>query len=234
MPSWLGSGHKKLPPEDIISFPNGLLDLRDNKLHPPDASFFTTAALGFDYVSEAPEPVEWKRFLAQIYDGDDRDGEIQQTQEIFGYLLTADVSLEKAFFFIGPRRSGKGTMMRMLQHLLAITAMAGPTLKSLGTQFGLQPLIGKQVAVVDDLRVGSPKETDVLIENVLKITGRGFFTIDRKFTTAWEGTLPIKLVFISNVMPKLGDDSGALASRFVINRHEPGGQGAGGKGPRRR
>jgi P4 family phage/plasmid primase-like protien len=216
-PSWLGASAHKLPPEHIISFPNGLLDLRNNKLHPPDPSFFTTAALGFDYVANAPEPVEWKKFLAQIYAGDDCGGEVQQVQEIFAYLLTADVSLEKAFFFIGPRRSGKGTMMRVLQHLLASTAVAGPTLKSLGTQFGLQPLIGKQVAIVDDLRVGSPKDTESLIENMLKITGRGLFTIDRKFTTAWEGALPIKLVFISNVMPRFADDSGALASRFVIS-----------------
>jgi putative DNA primase/helicase len=214
-PSWLGGGRDELPPEHIISFPNGLLDLRDNKLHPPDPCFFTTAALGFNYLAAAPEPVEFKRFLEQIYESD--ESEIQLAQEIFGYLLSGDTSLEKAFFFIGPRRSGKGTMMRVLQHLLATSAVAGPTLKSLGTQLGLQPLIGKQVAIVDDLRVSSPKETDLLVENILKITGRGHFTIDRKFTTAWEGTLPVKLVFVSNVMPKLGDDSGAVASRFVIS-----------------
>lgn len=215
-PSWLDGGNK-LPPEHLISFPNGILDLRDNRLHPPDPSFFTMAALGFDYVAEAPEPVNWKQFLGEIYAGDDCENEMQQVQEIFGYLLTADVSHQKALFFIGPKRSGKGTMLRMLQHLLAPSAVAGPTLKSLGSQFGLQPLIGKQVAIVDDLRVGSPKDTEVLIENMLKITGRGLFTIDRKFTTAWEGTLPLKLVLISNVMPKLGDDSGALASRFIIS-----------------
>jgi putative DNA primase/helicase len=55
----------------------------------------------------------------------------------------------------------------------------------------------------------------VLIENVLKITGKGLFTIDRKFKSAWTGTLPVKLLMLSNVMPKLGDDSGALASRFI-------------------
>lgn len=214
-PSWLDGGREKLPPEEIISFPNGLLDLRDNKLYPPDPSFFTTAALGFDYVAEATEPVQFKQFLEEIYGGD--ESEVQLVQEIFGYLLTADTSLEKAFFFIGPRRSGKGTMMRILQHLLAKTAVAGPTLKSLCTQFGLAPLIGKQVAVVDDLRVSSPKDTDLLAENMLKITGRGHFTIDRKFMTAWEGALPVKLVFVSNVMPKLADDSGALASRFIIS-----------------
>jgi P4 family phage/plasmid primase-like protien len=215
-PSWL-DGENKPQPAHLISFPNGLLDLRDNRLHPPDPSFFTTAALGFNYVAEAPPPVNWSQFLSEIYAGDDCENEMQQVQEIFGYLLTADVSHQKAFFFIGPKRSGKGTMLRMLQHLLAPSAVAGPTLKSLGSQFGLQPLIGKQVAVIDDLRVGSSKDTEVLIENMLKITGRGHFTIDRKFTTAWEGTLPLKLVLLSNVMPKLGDDSGALASRFIIS-----------------
>jgi P4 family phage/plasmid primase-like protien len=214
-PSWLNGETR--PPEHLISFPNGILDLRDNRLHPPDPSFFTIAALGFDYVATAPEPINWKRFLSEIYAGEDCDNEIEQVQEMFGYLLTSDVSQEKAFFFIGAKRSGKGTMLRMLQSLLASSAVAGPTLKSLGAQFGLQPLIGKQVAIVDDLRVGSAKDTEVLIENVLKITGRGWFTIDRKYTAAWEGTLPVKLVFISNVMPKLGDDSGALASRFIIS-----------------
>lgn len=215
MPSW--RNEETLPPEHLISFPNGILDLRDNRLYPPNPSFLTMAALAFDYVATASEPVKWKRFLCEVYAGEDCENEMQQLQEIFGYLLTADVSHEKAFFFIGPKRSGKGTMMRMLQRLLASSAVAGPTLKSLGTQFGLQPLIGKQVAIVDDLRVSSSKDSDALIENMLKITGQGYFTIDRKFTTAWNGTLPLKLVFISNVMPKLGDDSAALASRFIIS-----------------
>jgi energy-coupling factor transporter ATP-binding protein EcfA2 len=147
-PSWL-DGENKPQPAHLISFPNGLLDLRDNRLHPPDPSFFTTAALGFNYVAEAPPPVNWSQFLSEIYAGDDCENEMQQVQEIFGYLLTADVSHQKAFFFIGPKRSGKGTMLRMLQHLLAPSAVAGPTLKSLGSQFGLQPLDAVQFAFAE-------------------------------------------------------------------------------------
>jgi P4 family phage/plasmid primase-like protien len=215
-PCWL-DGRSGSPPCDLISFPNGLFNVRDNTFHPSDTNFFTTAALGFDYVATAPDPKNWKKFLSEIYHGDDSEKEIAAVQEMFGYLLTADTSLEKAFMFIGPKRSGKGTMLRVLQHLLAPTSVAGPALKSLGTNFGLAPLIGKQVAIIDDLRIGSPKDTDVLIENVLKITGRGFFTIDRKFKSAWNGMLPIKLVLVSNVLPKLGDDSAALANRFLIS-----------------
>jgi hypothetical protein len=49
-PCWL-NGRKDPPPDQIIAFPNGLLDLRSNKLHPVDQKFFTIAALGFDYVA---------------------------------------------------------------------------------------------------------------------------------------------------------------------------------------
>jgi hypothetical protein len=71
---WRGEGMKDKKrqllwhgrPENLISFPNGILDLRDNRLHPPDPSFFTMAALGFDYVAKAPEPVNWKQFLREI------------------------------------------------------------------------------------------------------------------------------------------------------------------------
>jgi P4 family phage/plasmid primase-like protien len=218
-PCWL-DGRKGLAPNELISFPNGMLDLRDNKFYPADPAFFTTAALGFDYVTReeaAPKHTEWLKFLDSIYEGPDRENEIRALQEMFGYLLTSDTSQEKAFLFLGPKRSGKGTMLGMMQKLIPRTAIAGPALKSLGTNFGLAPLIGKQIAIIDDLRVGSPKDQDVLIENLLKITGRGYFTIDRKFKSSWSGSLPVKLVLVSNVMPKLGDDSAALASRLIIS-----------------
>jgi putative DNA primase/helicase len=214
VPCWL-NGRDDLPPNELIAFPNGLLDLRDDRFHPVDTNFFTTAALGFDYVASAPEPIEWKKFLNQIFDGDDRDEQIAGLQEMFGYMLTDDTSQEKVFLLLGPKRSGKGTMLAVLRKLLSKNSVIGPSLKSLGTNFGLQSMIAKQLAIIDDLRVGAPKDQDVLIENVLKITGRGLFTIDRKYKAHWTGTLPVKLLLVSNVLPKLGDDSAALASRFI-------------------
>lgn len=213
-PCWL-DGRQDPPASDLIAFPNGLLDLRDDKLHPTDPNFFSTARLGFNYSKPAAEAVNWLKFLDQIFAGDDKDEQIALLQEVLGYILSNDASLEKAFMLLGPKRSGKGTMLAVLRRLLAANAVTGPSLKSLGTNFGLAPLIGKRLAIIDDLRVGSPKEQDLLIENVLKIAGRGLFTIDRKYKSSWTGTLPVKLLFVSNVMPKLGDDSAALASRFI-------------------
>jgi putative DNA primase/helicase len=220
MPCWL-NGCSNLPPKELIAFPNGLLDLRNNKLHPLDPNFFTIAALGFNYVAIAPEPHEWLKFLDQIFhSGDgpeqrkDKEDQIALLQEEIGYLMTCDTSQEKAFLFLGPKRSGKGTILAMIRRLLASTSVVGPSLQSLATNFGLTPMIGKQLAIIDDLRI-SPKDQNILIENVLKITGRGFFTIDRKFKAAWSGSLLVKLILISNLMPKLGDDSAAIASRFI-------------------
>jgi putative DNA primase/helicase len=41
-------------------------------------------------------------------------------------------------------------------------------------------------------------------------------TIDRKYASAWTGRLQTKFLVISNLLPKLADASGALASRFII------------------
>ena len=104
--------------------------------------------------------------------------------------------------------------MRMMRSLLAPPVVIATSLMSLGTNFGLAALVGKQLAIIDDLRIGSRREQEVLAENLLKITGRGWFTIDRKYKEHWSGVLPVKLVLISNVMPQLGDESGALASKL--------------------
>jgi putative DNA primase/helicase len=88
----------------------------------------------------------------------------------------------------------------------------------MGTNFGMSQLIGKQLAVVGDMRLGTKCDKDLLAENVLKLSGRGLFTIDRKYKSHWTGTLPCKLLLISNEMPKLKDASGALASRMITYR----------------
>jgi putative DNA primase/helicase len=41
-------------------------------------------------------------------------------------------------------------------------------------------------------------------------------TVDRKYRDPWTGTLPTRFVFISNELPRFGDVSGAIASRFIV------------------
>ena len=204
---------------ELIAFPNGLLELSSDKFYSPSPNFFTLGALGFKYEPKRGEPKAWLGFLDQIFDKTADEAEAQEQiealQEIYGYLLTPDISQEKSFMLLGPRRSGKGTMARMMGALLASTTVAGPTLSDLGTEFGLSALIGKQLAILDDMRIAR-KDQNLMAENVLKISGRGHFTINRKYLSHWTGILPVKLVLIANEMPQLGDDSPALSGRFII------------------
>ena len=224
-PHWL-DGRAGPDPADLICFPNGILNINSNQFTPPDPMLFTPHGVGFDYNPNAAAPTEWLNFLDQIFDGElDQIGSLQET---FGYCLSSDVSQEKVFMLLGDKRSGKDTIRHTLQSLLSPTVICGPTLDSMGTNFGMSQLIGKQLAVVGDMRLGSKCDKDLLAEHVLKLSGRGLFTIDRKNKSHWTGSLPCKLLLISNEMPKLKDASGALASRMITlshaNAHSMGGK----------
>ena len=54
---------------------------------------------------------------------------------------------------VGPTRGGKGAIARVLGALVGRENVAGPTLSSLGGDFGLAPLIGKPLAVISDARL---------------------------------------------------------------------------------
>jgi putative DNA primase/helicase len=77
-------------------------------------------------------------------------------------------------------------------------------------------LIGRPLAVVSDARLGGRADASIVVERLLAISGEDAITIDRKNREAWTGRLPTRFLMLSNELPRLGDASGALASRFII------------------
>jgi hypothetical protein len=92
--------------------------------------------------------------------------------------------------------------------------VAAPTLTSMSSKLGLQPLIGKPLALISHARIHGSHS--VVVERLLSISGEDAITIDRKNREAWTGTLPTRIVIATNELPRLGDASGALASRMII------------------
>jgi putative DNA primase/helicase len=84
----------------------------------------------------------------------------------------------------------------------------------LGSEFGLAPLIGKPLATVSDGGLGG--HANVVIERLLSISGEDALTINRKFKDQWTGQLPTRFMILSNELPRFGDASGAIATRFMI------------------
>lgn len=117
---------------------------------------------------------------------------------------------------MGPKRSGKGTIGRVLMELLGRLNICGPTLAGLAQNFGLEPLIGKTLALIADARLSGRADQATIAERLLSITGEDTLTVDRKYKSAWTGKLGVRFVILTNELPKLGDASGALVSRFIL------------------
>ena len=103
----------------------------------------------------------------------------------------------------------------MLGALVGRSNLVSPTLTSLTSNFGLQPLIDKLVALVPDARVSGQSNTQAIVERLLMVSGEDDITVDRKHCDAWSGKMSARFVILTNETPQLGDASGALAGRFI-------------------
>jgi putative DNA primase/helicase len=191
---------------------NGLLHLPTRRLAAHSPRLFNLTSLPYDYDPAAPPPRRWLRFLRDLWPGDRESRRL--LQEWLGYVLSGETNLHKIALLVGPPRSGKGTIARVLTALVGRENAAGPTLASLGANFGLSPLLGKPLAVISDARLGG--DTFTVVERLLSISGEDAITVDRKYRDPWTGRLPTRFVVISNELPDLGDASGAIATRFLV------------------
>jgi putative DNA primase/helicase len=211
---WIEEQPGDPPATEIIAFRNGFLHWPTRRLLASTDRLFCTSALEFDYDPIAEQPAEWLAFLQGLWPEDPES--IQVLGEMFGYLLTDDTSQQKAFMLIGPPRSGKGTILRVLESLVGYANRVSPSLSSLGMQFGLQPLIGKRLAMISDARLSGRADQQPIVENLLRVSGEDTISVPRKNITDWTGKLPTRFVFASNELPAFSDASAALANRFVM------------------
>lgn len=211
-PFWIG--RKFEHDDDLIACRNGLLDIVTGKLQKHTPYYFNMNSLTFNYDPNALAPKRWQEFLRQLWP---EDAQARKTlQEIFGLLLTPDTQYEKIFMVVGPKRSGKGTVSRVLTALLGKENVVNPTLNSLSTNFGLSALIDKRAAIITDARIGAHTDGYVVAERLLSISGEDAQTIDIKYRSHWSGRLGVRFLVLTNELPRITDASGALTSRFVL------------------
>jgi P4 family phage/plasmid primase-like protien len=231
-PCWI-NGKNGPDPREVLVCRNGLLHLPTGELRPHSADYLTFNMLDYDYAPDAPTPDAWLSFLSSLWPGAEVEIEVHQDgklvpkivtdddciaelQKWFGYLLTLDTSQQKILCILGPKRSGKGTIMRVLRALVGEHNTCSPGLTQFGTPHGKQVLIGKQLATINDLRIGHKADKAAIAETLLQVSGEDYVTVQRKYLDDWGGQLRTRFAIISNETPKLPDASGALASRFIV------------------
>jgi putative DNA primase/helicase len=211
-PGWL-NGQSAEDGGVIVSVKNGLLDVNRRRLIPHTPNFFNQTSVPFAYDPGAPEPRRWLHFLAELWPY--QPDAIDVLGEWFGYVISGRTDLHKILLMVGPTRGGKGAIARVLMDLVGRKNGAGPTLNSVGGEFGLAPLIGKPLAVISDARFAG-KDASVVVERLLSISGEDTLTVNRKYRDQWTGKLPSRLHVLSNELPKLGDASTAIVGRIVL------------------
>jgi len=199
-------------PDECMALENCVLDVATRTEKEHHVSRFNLTSLPFRYDPAATAP-QWLAFLDQVLPG---DAQAQQfLQEWFGYVLSGRKNLHKMAALVGPRRCGKGTIAGVLQAMVGVEGYAAPILSQLGERFGTENMIGKQLAVMGDVR-WSARETQAAIPILLALGSEDSQDVQRKNRATWTGKLGVRVVMMSNDLPSFKDTSGALAGRLVL------------------
>lgn len=214
VPCFLGT--RRADVSNIISFPNGLLDISnlggDLEMHAHRPAWFGLTCLAYPFDASADCPA-WLRFLHEVIND---DASIDLLQRWFGLCLTLDTSFQKLLLMIGPKRSGKGTVLRVLQHILGTDACVSPTLSSLAGDFGLWQLLGKSVVMFPDAHLGRRVDTIRVVELIKSIVGEDSVSVNRKNLPFLPNCrLRVRFIITVNELPRFTDTTLALEARIL-------------------
>ncbi len=212
LPGWINGPDGS----DFIALRNGIYRLSDGAIGGHSPAFFNTGFSEFDFNPYAPEPTRWLQFTHEAFPDDPQS--IDCLQEIMGYLLTSNTSLHKIFCFIGERRSGKGTIVRVLKALCGKTNMAASTITALASRFGLESAVGKKNLVIGDANMHAKFDSAAAAEIIKNVSGEDEVLVDRKLKIALSMAMKLHILILSNEIPAFVDASGVIASRMILLR----------------
>ena len=195
----------------VVPFANGLLRIDDLRLidHSPD--YFNTEYVRCDYTPEATGE-HIRKFLADLTGADPAATEC--LLEFIGARIAEDGRYQKMLVLQGPSGSGKGTLDRLLSKVLG-RRHAGYTMDDFkNSGFPMEPLIGKTLVTISDQRaqLNMKKFTDLL----LQIVGGDAVTLRLPYAKrSITQRLPLTFVILTNEIPMLPDNAGALRRRLL-------------------
>lgn len=175
----------------------------------PDVFNLSAAKYAWEVKAKCPNTLAWLQGIISPED-------VELLRQWLGYLVSKRTDLQKMMVIIGPPRSGKGTLLWLMEELLGPGSTASVLAFSKLTEtFGRQPLIGTSLTVMPDVR-WSTKDAADAVPVLLSISGEDIQDVDRKNMKAWRGRLDTRFVIASNDTPSLTDASGALAGRMLM------------------
>lgn len=210
--TWLTSHVDETRTDKLVALTNVMLNPATGETHEHSSAYLNTYALPFEYDAAATCGT-WETYLASILSIDS----VKLLQEWFGYVVSGRTDLQKMLYMIGPSRSGKGTIALILSSLIGSMNVAGPTMNSFASTFGLQPLMGKPLAIFDDVRLPPrPDNVYAAVERLLSLIGEAQVTVERKNKEALNIHLPTRIMMSANELLQFPDEVGAMQTRMLV------------------
>ncbi|NDD53411.1 hypothetical protein EBZ39_05975 [bacterium] len=124
-------------------------------------------------------------------------------------------SISKGLILLGPKSTGKSKILEAVRAVLNENMVTSAGLAALDGQFAGLPLYGKAAWLTDELpHDGKPVHDDWL----KRLITNEPVTINRKFKDHWHGRLNLVMMFATNDMPDMNDQSQALMDRMLVIR----------------
>lgn len=178
----------------LVNVRNGLLDIRDMSFKEHTPSYLSTVQLNVEYNPQVDCP-QFKKFLNEVLDCK----LIPLVQEIVGYLLTTNTVSQKAFVFWGPARTGKSTLLWVVEYLLlGKKNVSNIPWQEIGDKFKTAELLGKLANVFSDLPSKSIDDTGIL----KVVTGEDYLMAEKKNKNPFKFKPFARLVFSCNELPR--------------------------------
>lgn len=195
---------------DLVSFHNGVWDLKNHRLLHHAPHFNTYYCLSANKIDSTYHPI-FDAFLDKITDTDQILR--QRIWEIMGYCLVPDMSAKAFFVFQGVPDSGKSVLAKFLMSCFNPDAVVAVDLQTLGDRFAASSLIGKQLSTSMDMPDAPLNPRTV--STFKMITGGDLITADVKYRPAITFLNRAKFVLGSN-HPLLTQNENPAFSRRAI------------------
>ena len=194
--------------QHIYNVSNGVLDLDTYELQPhsPDFMLMSKSPVVYEPDAECPK---FHEFMDQSLDKKYHD----LIAEFVGYVFWPQYHIQKAFMFLGPKRTGKGTMMRVIETVVGQNSCSHVSLQDLlEHRFMRARLFGKKLNSYGDLPATPLKDAGIF----KNVTGEDTIEAENKYERPFSFKNNAKMLSSANRLPKMSVPDEAFYGRWII------------------
>ena len=193
---------------DIINVKNGLLNIKTGELMPVNPDYLSTIRINTNYNPKADCP-KLLAFLNETLEAE----LIPVVREMIGYCISQYNDAQKCFLLNGAARSGKSTLIKIIENLVGLENCSNVPLQSLGDRFATAELYNKLINSCADL-------SSIAITNsgtFKALIGGDLCMAERKNRDPFSFRNTAKLLFSSNQIPRnISDQTEGFFRRLLI------------------